>query len=167
METVGWEGRRVVCVKSSPSILYPPPVSVKDRCVGPREQVLNVSITCWYMGSVSIVACCWQICSFLHCFYGCEGERNWMGTHRSISQRASDVVVNSFFSRVVMSNSVDDFMKFCYTWTMWDIYGRWSYTDWAWKACVVLVKIFPAGCTLIRIIATLRYVYRLFVALIT
>jgi hypothetical protein len=28
-------------------------VLVMDLSVGPREQVLNVSITCWYMGPVS------------------------------------------------------------------------------------------------------------------
>jgi hypothetical protein len=33
-------------------------MSVKDRWVGPREQVLNVPITYWYMGPVSLVAGC-------------------------------------------------------------------------------------------------------------
>jgi hypothetical protein len=35
-----------VCGKLTPSRLQPPPVSVKDRSVGPREQVLNVPIAC-------------------------------------------------------------------------------------------------------------------------
>jgi hypothetical protein len=36
-------------------------------------------------------------------------ERNFMGTHRSVSWRAGDVVGNSFFSGVVtLSNSIDD-----------------------------------------------------------
>jgi hypothetical protein len=40
-----------------------------------------------------------------------------MGTGKSVSQRVEDLVGNSFFSRVVtLSNSVDDFMKGCYTW---------------------------------------------------
>jgi hypothetical protein len=34
------------------------PVSVKDRWVGPREQVLNISTVCWYMGPVSLAAGC-------------------------------------------------------------------------------------------------------------
>jgi hypothetical protein len=39
-----------------------------------------------------------------------------MGTHRSVSQRARDVVGNSFFlGAVTLSNSVDDFVKDCYT----------------------------------------------------
>jgi hypothetical protein len=39
-----------------------------------------------------------------------------MGTARSVSRCADDVVENSFFSRVVtLSNSVDDFVKNCYT----------------------------------------------------
>jgi hypothetical protein len=35
-----------VCGESTPSRLYPPPVSIKDRSVGPHEQVLNVLIAC-------------------------------------------------------------------------------------------------------------------------
>jgi hypothetical protein len=74
------------------------PVSVQDRGVGTCKQVLNVRIACWYMGPVNLVACHWQLCGFLHCFYGCEWDRNWMETHRSVSRRAGDVV-RSFFSR--------------------------------------------------------------------
>jgi hypothetical protein len=36
----------VVCVKSAPPRLYPSPVWIKDRSVGPHEQVLNVPIAC-------------------------------------------------------------------------------------------------------------------------
>jgi hypothetical protein len=87
-------------------------VSVKDGGVGTCEQVLNVPIACWYMGPVSLVACYRQLCDFLHCFYGCEGERNWMGTHRSVSRCAEDVVGSSFFSgAVTLSNSVGDSRK--------------------------------------------------------
>jgi hypothetical protein len=39
--------RQWVHDKPAPPRLYPPPVSIKDRSVGPREQVLNVSIACW------------------------------------------------------------------------------------------------------------------------
>jgi hypothetical protein len=46
VETVSWECQRVVCEKLAPPRLYPPPVSVKDRWVDPREQVLNVPIAC-------------------------------------------------------------------------------------------------------------------------
>jgi hypothetical protein len=35
-------------------------VSVKDQWVGPREQVVNVSIACLYMGPVSLVVDCQQ-----------------------------------------------------------------------------------------------------------
>jgi hypothetical protein len=136
---------------------------IRTGRLAPRKQVLNVPITRWYMGPVSLVAYYWQLCGFLHFFYGGEGERNWMGTRRSVSRRAGDVVGNSFFSRA-MSNSIDDFMKGCYTWTAWDMYGRGSYVDWAWKACGVLVEFPPAGCTSIRITVTLGYEYRLFVA---
>jgi hypothetical protein len=98
---------------------------------------------------------------------GCEGERNWMGTRRSVSRRAGDVVRNSFFSRVVtLSNSVDDIAKGCYTWSAWDTYGWGLYADWAWKVCGVLVGFSPAWCTSIWITVTLGYEYHLFVAVI-
>jgi hypothetical protein len=38
------KGGEWVCGKPTPPRLYPPPVSIKDRSVGPREQVLNVPI---------------------------------------------------------------------------------------------------------------------------
>jgi hypothetical protein len=42
-----------------------------------------------------------------------------MGIRRSVSRRVGDVVGNSFFSgAVTLSNFVDNFMKFCYTWTV-------------------------------------------------
>jgi hypothetical protein len=41
VETVGWEGQGVVCGT--------PLVSVKDRWVDHREQVLNIPIACWYL----------------------------------------------------------------------------------------------------------------------
>jgi hypothetical protein len=137
-------------------------MSVNDWWVDLHEQVLNVSIAHQYMGLVSLVASCWHLCGFFHCFYGCEGDRNWMGTHRSVSRRAGNVVGNSFFSgAVTLSNSVDDFMKGCYMWTMWDMYGQWSYVNWVWKACGVLVGFSRVGYTSIPIIVTLRNKYRL------
>jgi hypothetical protein len=45
-ETAGWKCQQVVCGKPAPPRLYPPPVSIKDRLVGPCEQVLNVPIAC-------------------------------------------------------------------------------------------------------------------------
>jgi hypothetical protein len=48
VQTVGWNGQGVVCGKPAPSRLWPPPVSIKDRWVGPCEQVLNIPITCWW-----------------------------------------------------------------------------------------------------------------------
>jgi hypothetical protein len=47
VETSDWEGRGVVYGKPTPPRLLPPIVLVKDRCVGPREEVLNIPITCW------------------------------------------------------------------------------------------------------------------------
>jgi hypothetical protein len=39
----------VIRGKPAPSRLQTLPVLVKDRWVGPREQVLNVSIACWWL----------------------------------------------------------------------------------------------------------------------
>jgi hypothetical protein len=44
--TIGWEGQRVVLVSRHLQGCSLSPVLVNDRWVGPREQVLNVSITC-------------------------------------------------------------------------------------------------------------------------
>jgi hypothetical protein len=45
--TLGREGRGECCVYSDISVWYPPSVLVKDRGVGTREQVLNISIAWW------------------------------------------------------------------------------------------------------------------------
>jgi hypothetical protein len=42
----GKNGESVVAIPRF-SMWYPSPVSVKDRGVGTREQVLNVLIACW------------------------------------------------------------------------------------------------------------------------
>jgi hypothetical protein len=65
--------------KGSTSNVVAPTVLVKDRWVGPHKQVLNVPIACWYMGPVSLVACCLIVCGFLHYFYGCEGGEKLNG----------------------------------------------------------------------------------------
>jgi hypothetical protein len=44
--TLRREGWGESCGYSEASMWFPPPVSVKDRGVGTREQVLNVPITC-------------------------------------------------------------------------------------------------------------------------
>jgi hypothetical protein len=62
-----------VMSKAGTSKVVAPSVSIKDRGVGTREQVLNVPIACWHMGPVCLVACRRQLCGFLHCFYGCDG----------------------------------------------------------------------------------------------
>jgi hypothetical protein len=90
-------------------------VSVKDRWVGLREQVLNVSITCWYMGPVSLVGCYQQrvalppLLSWLP-----RGEK--LGTDLRIGQSSCyRLCQEPFFSgAVVLSIAVDDFTKGCY-----------------------------------------------------
>jgi hypothetical protein len=63
-----------------------------------------------------------------------------------------------FFSGVVGSIQICQRpINDCYMWTTWDMYGLGPYADWAWKACVVLVRFSPVGCTSIQITATLEY----------
>jgi hypothetical protein len=40
----GWEGRGVGIWQAGTSMVVAPPVSIRDRSVGPHEQVLNVPI---------------------------------------------------------------------------------------------------------------------------
>jgi hypothetical protein len=48
-----------------------------------------------------------------------------------------------FFSgAVALLNSVDDYVKDCYTRTVQDTYSRGSYADRVWDACDMLVR-FP------------------------
>jgi hypothetical protein len=48
-----------------------------------------------------------------------------------------------------------------------EMYGLRPYANQAWKACGMFIGVSLAGCTSIRIIVTLGYEYRLFVADIT
>jgi hypothetical protein len=81
-----------VCGKPAPPRLYPPPVSIKDRSVSPREQVLNVPITCrWYgpdkpSSRLSIGA--WLFPTALWLLW----ERSWVRTRGSVGRRAMDCV---------------------------------------------------------------------------
>jgi hypothetical protein len=154
-ETGGWEGRGVVCGKPTPSRLYPPPVSIKDRWIGPREQVLNVPIACWWYGSSTPTASMIGL-----------GEK--LGTNPRISHLACwGLCWEPLFSGAVESVQIyHRLMKGCHALITWDIYGLGPYADWAWDACGVLVRFSHVGCILIRIIVTLRYEYRLFVAVI-
>jgi hypothetical protein len=42
------------------------------------------------------------------------------------------------------------------------MYGPGPYVNRVWKACCMLIGFFPAGCTSIRIAATVGYEYHLF-----
>jgi hypothetical protein len=148
--------------------MTPPPVLVKGQWIGPREQVLNVPMTCWWYGlskpnSLSSTEGGFTPTTSM------AGSGEKLGMDPWISQPSCcGLCWEPFFSgTVALSIVVDNFMKGYYTWTMWDTYGQWPYVDWTWKVCGVLVRFSPAGCTLIRIPVTLRYDYRLFVAVIT
>jgi hypothetical protein len=109
------------------------------------------------MASVSLVVSCPQELTFPHCSLSIVGEK--LGTDPQIGRPSCcGLCREPFFSGAVdLFKSINNRMKGCYMWTTWDMYGRGPYTDWAWKACGVLVGFPPAECTLIRIAATLRY----------
>jgi hypothetical protein len=93
--TTGWDGRGVVCRKSTPPKLYPPPVSVKDRWVSPHEQVLSIPIACQWYGPdkpSSMSTDVW-LSPLLHWL---ARERNWVWAHGSISWHAVDCVRSPF-----------------------------------------------------------------------
>jgi hypothetical protein len=93
------------------------------------------------IGSVSLVTFLQQVIGLITLLQWMRGE-----------------VGSTFFSGAVHpSNPIDDLVKGCYTWTMWDTYVRGPYVDRAWKACDVLVRFFHTGCTSIQIVVTLRY----------
>jgi hypothetical protein len=96
VETVSWEGQGVVCGKLAPRRLKPPPLSVKDRWVDPREQVLNVLIACWYMDLVSLVAWHQQRVALPPLLQWPAQERNWIRTRGLVSHRAVDYVKSPF-----------------------------------------------------------------------
>jgi hypothetical protein len=151
--------------KAGAFMVVAPPVSVKDRWVGPCEQVLNVPIACW-----------WYVPSILTSTEGgftpttsMAGSEEKLGMNLWIGQPSCyGLCQEPFFSgAVALSIVVDDFVKGCYALTVWDTYGLGPYADWAWDVCGVLVGFFPAGCTSIWIAATLAYEYRLFVVVFT
>jgi hypothetical protein len=61
------------------------------------------------MGPVNLLTCHQQILGFAPTALTLTRERNWIQTHRSVSQRAVDCVGSLFFSgAVALLNSVDD-----------------------------------------------------------
>jgi hypothetical protein len=93
-------------------------VSVKDRRVAPREQVLNIPITCRYYGSGKTSS--WlsiEACFFLTASLAVVGEK--LGTDPWIRHPLScGLCREPFFSGAVdLYKSVDDFVKGCYVLT--------------------------------------------------
>jgi hypothetical protein len=122
-------------------------VSVKDRWIGPCEQILNVPITCrcYEPGKPS---------SWLPIEGGftptasMAGLGEKLGMDPQISQSAHwGLCREPFFSRAVaLSITVEDFAK------GYDVWGLPVSS-----VCVMLVGVSPAGCTSIRIVVTLGY----------
>jgi hypothetical protein len=90
--------------------------------------------------------------------YWLTQERNWVRTHGSVSRRAEDCVRSPFFSGAVTpSNSVGGLWKVAtYGDPPQEAYAGRTWTG-AGSIRVMLVGFSPAGCTSIRITATLRY----------
>jgi hypothetical protein len=109
------------------------------------------------MGLVSLVACGHQMFDFLHCFIGWLGRETGYGP---VDRSAGVLWIVSGAPFLGSSDLVQHcwwFAKGCYMWTTWDTYGQGPYADRVWNACGVLSGFSPAGCTSIRITATLGY----------
>jgi hypothetical protein len=81
-----------------------------------------------------------------------------VGTHKSVSRHAGDVVGSSFFLGAVDPfNSINDFIKGC------DVRGlpvgsvRVTYVDWRGKHTCRVYQVSLARCTLIPFVVTLEY----------
>jgi hypothetical protein len=93
-------------------------VSVKDRWVGPREQVLNVPIACQCYGPSKPSSLPSKESGFTPTAQWLTQERNWVRTCGSDGRRAMDCVGSPFFSGdVALFIPVDDCAKGCYMWT--------------------------------------------------
>jgi hypothetical protein len=109
------------------------------------------------MGPVSLVACYRHMFDFLHCFIGWLEREHEYGP----ANRMADVLwimLGALF--LGSSDSIQLcrwLVKGCYMCTMWDMCDLGPYADRAWKACDVLVRFSPVGCTSIRIAVTLGY----------
>jgi hypothetical protein len=145
----------------------PLPVSIKDRWIDPHEQVLNIPIACWWFGR-SKPSSLSSTEAWLKPTASMVGFKEKLGTDLRISQPTCwGLCREPLFSGVVGSVQIYRWLtKGCHVLTMWDMYDLGPYTDWVCNACGVLVGFCPTGCTWIQITATLRYEYRLFVAVI-
>ncbi len=139
-----------------------PPVSIKDWWVGPREQVLNVPIACWWhvpsKPSSSLSTEVWLkiTASFV-------GLWEKLGTDPQIDRPTCwRLCREPFFSgAVALSNIVDDLMKGCHVRGLLAGSIRVVYRDWREKHTWCVYQISPVGCTTIQIFVTLRYEYPL------
>jgi hypothetical protein len=142
--------------KAGTSKIVAPACSVMDRWVGPRKQVLNIPIACWYMGPVS------------RCSYVTTWPKPLSPTPRLSWGRKNEVTQDESWASLFLVAKISsgyrgllrphgDYEKGCYTLTMWDTYGLGPYADWAWNACGILVGFFPVVCTSIWITVTLGY----------
>jgi hypothetical protein len=116
-------------------------VSVKDPWVGPREQVLNVSITCWYMIPVS-----W--CSFVTTWLNLlssmprlsRGRENEVTQDDSQASMSLVAKTSSRCRRPVLTSW--GLAKICYTCTTCDVWSetmRGSRVESVWH----VVHVFP------------------------
>jgi hypothetical protein len=118
-------------------------MSVKDRWVGPHEHVLNVPIACRRYGpdksSSRLSTEAWP---FPTTSLAIMGEK--LGTDLQTGQPVCCGLgrVPFFLGAVDLFKSIDDYVKCCYTLTVFDTYGLGPYGDLPWHACGVLVWFF-------------------------
>jgi hypothetical protein len=109
------------------------------------------------MGPVNIVACCWWMLGFLHCFIG------WLGRETGYGPADRSVGVLWIVSEALFLGS-SDYVQLCW-WLMKGCHVRglpaWSvrraYMDWGGKRTCLVGRVSPAGCTSIQIVMTLGH----------
>jgi hypothetical protein len=143
-------------------------VSIKDRWVGPREQVLNVPIACRCYGSGKPSSRPptegWL---YPHYFNDCLGRETGYGSMNR-SANMLWIVLGTLFLRSSGPAQLCRWLcerLLCVDHVRYVLSGtiRGLSVGCVWR----LGRVSPAGCTSIRIDTTLRYEYHLFVTVIT
>jgi hypothetical protein len=95
-------------------------------------------------------------------------EKNWVADLRITHPACFELCREPFFSGAVgYIQHCWWLVKGCYVHELLVESIRVRYVDWRGKHNVVCIRFSPTGCTSIRIVATLRYEYRLFAVVST
>jgi hypothetical protein len=130
--------------KAGTSKVVAPPMSVKDWWVGPREQVLNVSIACRWYGSGKPSSWLLTEGGFTPTTsMASSGEKLGMDSRINQSTHCGLCREPFFLGAVSLSIVVDDFTKGCHIWGLPVGSVRQAYVDWRGKRTYRVGQVFP------------------------